>query len=281
MKEITFKITLKQEDLLNEQLLNSGMTAFYFEHDNNDIYLKIYIDKDILPECLNNLLIVSSSDVDESSWSRIWGENYNGHELTDSIFVLPSGAKRPEKEYHTIIEIDPYDSFGDGHHPTTRLCGGLLIHILDEYLNKVNSDCISILDIGTGSGILSIAAWTKGIRDIELFDYDPVAVMKAAVNLKLNGINTLEPFTADIYNYNTEKNFDIIMANLLSRLLEDNLKKIASFLKPGGRLILSGIGNIWADNMKNFFKTCNLKIIEHRILDDWSGFILAVNDIQD
>lgn len=277
MKELVFAITGAREEELTELLTESGITAFYFEDANGETVLKIYTDNEALPECMGSETLISSADVDPSSWSRTWMDDYKGGELTGNIYVIPTGVKSPEKKYRTVIEIDPYDSFGDGHHPTTRLCAEMLEYLLEKFFSDKKARELSMLDIGTGSGILAIEAWTMGVRDIELFDYDPVAVDKAAKNLRLNGIETLSPFTADIYKYNSGKKYDIVTANLLSRLLEDNIKKLISLLKDDGKLIVSGISTLWTDDLKTVFKKNSLEIVEHRILEDWSGFILSLS----
>ncbi|HPF05397.1 MAG TPA: 50S ribosomal protein L11 methyltransferase [Spirochaetota bacterium] len=271
MREYIFEIPESREELLTVQLTESGFTSFYFEKSGQKNFLKIYLRDNDLPAILLNETPISSSDVDPSSWSRVWGENYNGSELTENIFILPSGVTPPDKKYKTIIEIDPFDSFGDGHHPTTRLCGMLLEEILNGGNNAAS---LSMLDIGTGSGILSIAAWIMGIKNIDLFDYDSVAVEKASKNLKLNGINSLSPFTDDIYKFTSDKKYDIITANLLSRLIEDNMIKLISLLKPEGKIIVSGISTKWTEQMKKVFSANGFQIIKHRVLEEWNGFIL-------
>ncbi len=272
MKEFVFEINESKEEQLTFQLMESGFASFYFEKSGNKNFLKIYTENNDLPSILLNEISVSSSDVDPSSWSRAWGENYKGDELTSNIFILPEGAVPPDKNYKTIIEIDPFDSFGDGHHPTTRLCGMLLE---DELSNHHDPSALSMLDIGTGSGILSIAAWAMGVRDIELFDYDPVAADKTLKNLKLNGINSLLPFIDDIYEFTSVKKYDVITANLLSRLLEDNIVKVTELLKPEGRIIVSGISTKWTEEMKKVFSDNRLQIIEHMVIEEWNGFLLT------
>ncbi len=274
MKEIIYKVTPEKESLLSGMLLASGFSAFYFEKSEGVTLLKIYTDGDI-PFCIKDETPFFSTDIDPDSWSHAWSDSYRGSELTRSIYVLPQGIEPPEKSYSSIIAIDPYDSFGDGHHPTTRLCGELLELVLSGgFLKKTPGD-ISMLDVGTGSGILSVAAWYMGVRDIDLFDYDHVSVEKARKNLHMNGIDSLKPFTADIYSFETQKKYDLITANLLSKLLEDNSTRLKELLKPGGMMIFSGISVIWTEQMMKLFKSLNLEIIEHRVIDDWNGFLLA------
>lgn len=276
MKELIFEIPEIREDEVTELLSNSGIDTYYFEKSGKKNFLKLYLEKNKIPSVLRNEIFISSSEVDPSSWNRVWGDSYNGDELTGNIFVLPTNSTSPDKKYKTIIKIDQYDAFGDGHHPTTRLCGMLLEEVISNYSLHNDVSSISMLDIGTGSGILAIAAWTLGIRNIELFDYDHIAVEKAGKNLKLNGIHSLIPFSADIYNFVSEKKYDIITANLLSRLIEDNIGKLTGFLKPDGIIIVSGISTRWAGKMKSLFISNKLEIIEHKIIEEWNGFVMKV-----
>jgi len=275
MKEIIYSINKRSEKRLTGTLRDSGVTSFYIEYTGKEILLKIYSDDDTPLDLFEKETLISVNEIENDAWNRTWGDNYRGHKLTESIFVLPDGLEGIPGKYSAVIRIDQYDSFGDGHHPTTRLCAELLSDFIDNISVTHKAEELSMLDIATGSGILSIAAWIMGIRDIELFDYEPVAVEKAAKNLELNGITSLNPFIADIYSFNTEKKYDLITANLLSRLLEDNIEKIKSFLKPDGILILSGIGATWTDDMINLFRKYCFEIIERRELDDWNGFLLT------
>lgn len=276
MKELVFEISETIEDSLTTELIEQGYTSFYFEKTGNRNFIKLYINTNDIPPVLVNEIFVSSVDVDPSTWNRAWGEMYIGDELTSDIFVLPENKTPPDKEYKIIIKIDPFDSFGDGHHPTTRLCGILLEEVLKNPEMKNHVSNIAMLDIGTGSGILAIAAWALGIRNIELFDYDQVSVEKAVKNLKMNGITPLVPFTADIYQYNTDKKFDIITANLLSKLLEDNVNKLIELLKPEGRLIVSGVSTKWTDGLIKLFSKNGLEIIKHNTIEEWNGFIFRI-----
>ena len=132
-----------------------------------------------------------------------------------------------------------------------------------------------MLDIGTGSGILSIEAALLGIEDIDFFDFYRVSVLKARKNMELNGILDRIPFQDDIYTYNFTRKYDIITANLLTTVIEDNLEKMSLGLACDGRLIVSGIGIKWTDEMINLIDKTGLKILKHKVLEGWNGFMLS------
>ncbi len=274
MFEITYSIPAKLEDEYSEKLTGAGVASFCFEKIAGSLLLKIYSDS---PEPFDEIdinLLRNISEIHDSDWKNKWAEDYTGHELTENIFVLPPGVDPPGKNYRHIIQVDPEDSFGDGHHPTTRLCGALL----EQVLGMVHfPDKVSFIDIGTGSGVLAIQAALMGVADVELFDYDEGSVIKANKNLGLNGISGIRASVNDLYIFSSSKKYDIITANLLSKIIEDNIERLKALLEPGGMLILSGISSRWEADMTELFKNSGLRIILHKKLEEWEGFVLELN----
>jgi len=116
-----------------------------------------------------------------------------------------------------------------------------------------------------------------GVRDIELFDYDNDSVIKADKNLSLNGITGARASFQDLYTFSSSKKYDIITANLLSKIIEDNIEILKSLLKPDGSLILSGISSKWEKDMIVLFENSGLRIISHKKLEEWEGFVVGLN----
>ena len=274
MYEFTYIIPRKLEDEYSQKLINAGVASFCYEKISGVLYLKIYSDSTEPCEEIDRSYLKEVSELHDSDWKNKWAEGYAGHELTENIYVIPPGIAPPDKEYTHIIKIDPEDSFGDGHHPTTRLCGDLLEQVLGQ---SIHIEELSFIDIGTGSGVLAVQAALMGVTDIELFDYDMESVLKADKNLSLNGIAGVRASLQDLYTFSSTKKYDIITANLLSKIIEDNIQRLKSLLKPEGTLILSGISSKWEKDMIVLFENSGLRIISHKKLEEWEGFVVGLN----
>jgi ribosomal protein L11 methyltransferase len=154
------------------------------------------------------------------------------------FIIKPSWASPPILESgRMIIELDPGAAFGTGLHPTTRLC----LLSLEKYLKPG----MSVLDLGTGTGILSIAAAKLGAEGVLALDIDPIAVKAAQSNIKQNAVDhhiqTRRGTLSDRAQKKYESAFDLVLANITSRAISDLSQGFAKVLKPGGRLIVSGI----------------------------------------
>lgn len=271
MYRLIFRLPVAREKSIVAELRKAGVTDFYTETGGGITMLHLFAQSQDIPWPLHDLAPESVSEITEDSWNDNWAAGYTGHELTRNIYVRASGTPLPEKAYRYIIQIYPGKSFGDGNHPTTRLCGQLVEGFLagDKW-----PDLHSMLDIGTGSGILAIAARLMGVQDIELFDNDEQSILVAEKNIALNGITGIKPYVADLRTWQNTRGYDIITANLLTGLIENTIHIIARAMKPDGILIISGISKKWTGTATKLFKRNNLVIVEHKKLEDWNGFLL-------
>jgi len=144
-------------------------------------------------------------------------------------------------EGRDVISIPAALAFGTGDHETTSTCLRLLVDLAKEY-NKSNEDW-SLCDIGTGTGILAIAAKMLGSKMVECFDFDSTAISIAKRNISKNQMPGIVIYEADLFEWEPKKKkcWDIITANIFANVLNANLSKIFNALAPGGNLILSGI----------------------------------------
>jgi len=174
------------------------------------------------------------SELDEEDWAESWKEFFWPENVTENIVIKPTWREYHPKGEELVLEIDPGMAFGTGTHPSTSLCIGLL----EKYIRPKNR----FLDIGTGSGILMVAAARLGAAEGLGVDTDEVAVDIAEKNLRLNQIPgaAFKVRTGNLVEGIHEK-FDAAAANILSEVILVLLDTIRNVLSPGSILICSGI----------------------------------------
>ena len=198
-----------------------------------------------------------------SSWKKYWAPELVGNKL----LILPCWLELSE-EYKNkkVIKIDPGAAFGTGSHPTTSLC-------LEE-LEKISLFKKKILDIGSGSGILSIAARSFGASKIYSIDNDYLAINSTESNFRLNFGNLdnlktyLGSFDGLVSKY-TLKNFDFILCNILAEVIKGIIPQMSKCLKKGGEVILSGILDSQKDEIIELLNASNLQINDVSFRKDW------------
>ena len=180
-----------------------------------------------------------------------WYIDYKGFPVNDDIFILPVALPwQPGSQYSYILYLDALKAFGDGKHPTTALCLNALHGLLKEERFLLN-DRVSMLDIGTGTGILSVLASKMGCVEISALDIFPESVENARANAEINGCYNISFQTTDIALFNPGRSKDVIdgnsatynliTANLLPPVILENMDRISRLLMEGGVMILSGV----------------------------------------
>jgi len=172
------------------------------------------------------------SRIDEQDWAEAWKEYFWPERITDTIVVKPSWRDYAARPDEIILEIDPGMAFGTGTHPTTALC----IRQLQSHLRPGDT----FLDVGTGSGILMIAAAKLGAADVCGVDNDQVAVSVAEKNLQANGVQNYRLVAGNLVEQ-VKGTFSVVAANILAEIILDLLPDAAAVLEPNGILICSGI----------------------------------------
>lgn len=201
-------------------------------------------------------------EVDEEDWAESWKTYFRPERITDKIVVKPSWREYKPHKDEIIIEIDPGMAFGTGTHPTTSLC----IQMIQEFLTPGDD----FLDVGTGSGILMIAAAKLGAARLYGIDTDSVACDIARKNLLLNGIEQgrFKVQCANLVDEVSDK-FQMISANILTDVIMDLLDDVHNIIAPSGILICSGI--IEANGVKIIPKmeSAGLIILDVKLKDGW------------
>lgn len=172
---------------------------------------------------------------DEEDWANAWREYYKPVHIGKSLVVVPAWQEYEAKENEVTIKMDPGMAFGTGTHETTRLCAAMV----EKHIKKGDR----VLDIGTGSGILSMFAIKLGAASADAYDIDPVAVRVARENAKDNGITSFKCGVSDLLRDVdlSDGKFDFAMANIVADILVRMAEDIADYLKDGAKIVCSGI----------------------------------------
>ncbi|WP_282458122.1 50S ribosomal protein L11 methyltransferase [Ligilactobacillus aviarius] len=209
---------------------------------------------------------VKLSDVNDDSWRDVWKKYYHPVRITRYLTIVPSWEDyQPENADEKMIRLDPGRAFGTGTHPTTRLA--LLA------LEKEIRGSESMIDVGTGSGVLSIAAKYLGAGEIDAYDIDDEAIKATKENVALN------PIAKDI-NIGTNslldgisKKVNLIVANILAEIIVPLIPQAKECLNPGGKFITSGIINDKKDLIVNELTKHGFVIDEILNQKDWYSII--------
>ena len=236
---------------------------------------------------------ITVSETEDKDWMNSWKENFKPFRVADNMIIKPTWEAKPEdaKDDDIIIEIDPGAAFGTGSHETTRLCIGLL----KKYLKSGDT----LLDVGTGSGILAIAGVKLGASFAHGSDVDEAAVRSAEENAVSNGLNSdwitfshgnLLSIVDDSYSIEKAKNdvsreesarriltanggykYDVVVANILADVIIELCRVIPPFIKPGGKYIVSGILTERAEDVKKALKKNGFNVIDEETLGEWTA----------
>ena len=172
------------------------------------------------------------AEMDEEDWSNSWKKYYKPLHLTDRLIVKPSWENYDNKDGEIIIEMNPGMAFGTGTHETTKMCAVLL----DKYVK----DGCRVIDVGCGTGILSIIASKLGAAEVTAVDIDEVSVKVAKENLELNKVDNVRVFKGVLDDIEKEKR-DIVVANIIANVIMDISSRVPYYLKKDGLFIASGI----------------------------------------
>ncbi len=204
------------------------------------------------------------SVVDDTDWGEAWKQHYRPIRIGKSMLIRPVWIDVAPGPNQIDIALDPGMAFGTGTHPTTQLCL--------ESLERVTEPGMSVLDLGCGSGILSIAAAKLGASTIYAVDIDPLAEITTRENAEQNGV--AERITAVVGNLETVletgKQFDLIVVNILARvILEMCRQNLGDTVRSGGHAIFSGIIQDQVDDVENALRQTGLEPINRRTQGDW------------
>ena len=212
-------------------------------------------------------LSVQVKEVGEEDWANAWKQYYFPVRVTRFLTVVPSWVNyEKEQDDELLIELDPGLAFGTGTHPTTQLS----LTALEQTIRGNES----VLDVGTGSGVLSIASKLLGASKVTAFDIDEMATRVAKENIALNPtIGEIEVFENNLL-VGVDQKSDLIVANILAEILLQMPEDAYRNLNDDGRLILSGIIESKADEVMEAYEKAGFTLVERMTMREWNCFIM-------
>ena len=218
---------------------------------------------------IHETIIIDEKHVNQAYWEQIWKTHFSILPILDKLVIKPVWQELDDKDDRIVINLDPGMAFGTGHHPTTRMC-------LEE-LSRQELTGKSILDIGSGSGILSIAAVKLGALSCIGIDIDENAIDSALNNIEMNGVSeniTLQTGVLD--DLDSTFKYDVVVANITAQIIINLVPSIASYLKPNGIVITSGILSELFPEVENIFNQLGFKCSSFINSGDWSLGVFSI-----
>ncbi|WP_410254950.1 50S ribosomal protein L11 methyltransferase [Bacillus anthracis] len=209
---------------------------------------------------------ITVNEVNEEDWATAWKKYYHPVQISDTFTIVPTWEEyTPSSPEEKIIELDPGMAFGTGTHPTTTMC----IRALEKTVQPGDT----IIDVGTGSGVLSIAAAKLGASSVQAYDLDPVAVESAEMNVRLNKTDDVVSVGQNSLLEGIEGPVDLIVANLLAEIILLFPEDAARVVKSGGLFITSGIIAAKEKVISEALEKAGFTIEEVLRMEDWVAII--------
>lgn len=272
------------EDELVEQKHNAKNGITFFVRDNMNGKETFELVKEMLKNAKENekeidfgSLDITVKNIKEDDWANNWKKYFKPFAVGDKIVIRPSWEEYNDDGNKTVLKIDPGHVFGTGTHETTQLC----IELIENYLKKDDM----VLDIGCGSGILSIASLLLGAKYADAVDIDPNAIDIAYTNAGMNDIgretydvvsgNILED--EDLNEKYSGKKYDVVEANIVADVIIALTNKIPQYIKDGGVFISSGIIVERLDDVLEALKGHGFEVLEVKKKKGWSAIASRYN----
>lgn len=255
-------------DLIEQSLLEKdrtkGIIHVYVNPHENPLEAVSFIKERLESE--NISFEITIADCKTEDWVNNWKQYFHPMPIGKNLLIRPTWEDEYDPQGRTVLHIEPGLAFGTGSHPTTKLC----LETLENYINE-NS---TVLDIGCGSGILSIASLLLGAKSAFGVDIDKLAVKTALENAKENGF---EPPVFKAVNGNLSDKvtgkYNVIVANIVADIIMDFNKEVSHFLDKDGVYITGGIIDSRKDEVIYSFEQNDFKIIENFEEKGWNVFV--------
>lgn len=277
---ISVCVAREAEDMAGDLLFDLGTTGIVtVEESAQSVTLVAYFDEKMdvieITQMIESafasvgqresLLSISVSEIADQDWMQKWKEGFEPIEIAQRLVIAPSWKLPEQTQGREVISLDPGMAFGTGTHETTRLC----LEAIERYWRAG-----SLLDVGTGTGILAMAAAKLApASQITAIDIDPLAVSVARENAEINNLAGNILISEGQARDWAEQSFDVVVANLTAEVIVDLMNDLVACLTDSGLLILSGILVPLAESVERSARSAGLAIIEKREAGEWAAIV--------
>ena len=273
----TFKISSNPflPDILSGLLWELEITGVT---ENDDIVIAFAAeDSPVNEEMINGLLnkLVAQNVIEkfsitkeilvEKNWNELWEKSREVIHISERIVIKPSFKQYESKEDEIVITLDPKMSFGTGEHESTKL----ILRLMEKYVQGNGK----VLDVGSGTGVLSIAAIKMGIAYAVAVDNDSWCYQNCTENCALNDVVERIKVIEGEISIIPEEDFDLVLANIQKNILLSISEKIKAKLKKNGIVILSGLLLKDETEIINHYQSIGFKFKEKKVMDDWIAIV--------
>ena len=210
-------------------------------------------------------LYVEENIIDDETWKNNWKEFFKPSKVTERIVIKPTWEDYKDQSGELVIELDPGMAFGTGTHPTTSMC----MKFMEQYAGQFKS----VIDVGCGSGVLSVAAVLLGAEDVTGVDIDPQAVLIAKENVRINGFDDRIRILHGDLTKGIDMKADLIVANLMADLIVLLSESVLNNLVPEGLFVSSGILIKKQKEVKAAIKGAGFEVIDLLEEGEWCAFL--------
>lgn len=259
-------------DLIDEELLaknrERAVIHIYLSEEANSAEALSYLEARLAAEKIP--FEINTGGVRESDWADNWKQFFKVTEIGNRLVIRPTWEEYNGDGSRAVLNIDPGAAFGTGTHATTRSC----LELLEKYVQPGHT----MLDVGCGSGILSIAALLLGAEHAVGVDIDPLAVKVAGDNAQINNVSERAEYICGNLADRVTGKYDVICANIVADIVMALTPDVPGFLKPGGVYITSGIIDIRGEEVESCLKANRFKIIEKIEHENWQAYAAVLED---
>lgn len=255
-------------DLIDEELVQKDRTKsvihMYIADSDNAVEALSYLKERFTAAGVEFSL--DSTLVDDADWNENWKKYFKAFEIGEHLAVCPSWETYDNKDNRTVISIDPGAAFGTGTHATTSLC----LELLEDIITPEST----VLDIGTGSGILGIASILLGAKTAVGVDIDPQSVKTAISNSQINGVAEKCEFLVGDLADKVSGKYNVLCANIVADVIIRLFDNAADFMTEDGVFIVSGIIDLRADEVEKNAIEHGFKIVKNLVREEWHAYLL-------